>query len=291
MSAGPDLAIVITTYDVRDLLLRCLDALKKATGSLRVEVVVIDNGFQDDSWQSLVKRGDVRAVRGSSDLGFGGANNIGAQVTQAPIILFLNPDTEPEPDSIQLLTEALARRPDVAVVGPFLYLDDGRLDPAARRNFPNPVNAMHRFLGASRTLGKLLTRPYNEPPVAGCEEDVVDAVSGACLLVRREAFEEIGGFDPRYFMYGDDLDLQRRIFDCGWKALYLPTARVRHRKRKSSQQRPLRTRFEFYRSMWIYYHSHHGADPMLVKASVSVGIILFGAAAVFRRMLPGRLGF
>ena len=86
MSAGPDLAIVITTYDVRDLLLRCLDALKKATGSLRVEVVVIDNGFQDDSWQSLVKRGDVRAVRGSSDLGFGGANNIGAQVTQAPII-------------------------------------------------------------------------------------------------------------------------------------------------------------------------------------------------------------
>lgn len=291
MSAGPDLAIVIATYDVRELLVRCLDALKTATGSLRVEVVVVDNGFRDGSWRALLDRDDVRAVRGSTDLGFGGANNIGAQVTQAPNILFLNPDTEPEPGSIKLLIEALLLRPDVAVVGPFLYLDDGQLDPAARRNFPSPISAMHRFLGGSRAFGKLLARPYNEPPVEGREADVVDAVSGACLLVRREAFEEIGGFDPRYFMYGDDLDLQRRLADCGWTALYVPAARVRHRKRKSSQQRPLRTRFEFYRSMWIYYHSHHGADPLLVKGGVSAGILLFGAAAVFRRMLPGRLGF
>ena len=291
MSAGPDLAIVITTYDVRELLVRCLDALKAAAGSLSIEVVVVDNGFRDDSWQTLLDRGDVRAVRGSTDLGFGAANNIGAQLTQAPMILFLNPDTEPEPGSIKLLAEALICRSDVAVVGPILYLDDGDLDPAARRNFPNPINAMHRFLGASRALGKLVARPYNEPVVEGREVDVVDAVSGACLLVRREAFLEIGGFDPRYFMYGDDLDLQRRLVDCGWKALFVPSARVRHRKRKSSQQRLVRTRFEFYRSMWIYYHAHHGADPAFLKASVSVGIILFGAAAVFRRMLPRRLGF
>ena len=284
MTPGPHLAIVITTYDVRELLLRCLDSLEDAVGSLRIEVVVIDNGFRDDSWQALLKRDDVRAVRGSTYLGFGGANNIGAEVTQAPLVLFLNPDTEAEPDSIELLTQTLLCRSDVAVAGPFLYLEGECLDPAARRNFPSPISAIHRFLGAPRALGKLVARPYNEPCTEGCEVDVVDAVSGACLLVRRKAFEEVGGFDPRYFMYGEDLDLQRRLADRGWRALYVPAARVRHWKRKSSRQRPLRTRFEFYRSMWLYYHTHHINDPFLVRTSVSVGIFVFGAAAMLRRL-------
>jgi GT2 family glycosyltransferase len=173
MMPRPELSIVITTYDVRELLLRCLDSLDDAVGSLRVEVVVVDNGFRDDSWQVLLKRDDVRAVRGSTHLGFGGANNIGAKVTQAPLILFLNPDTEAEPGSIELLTEALLCRSDVAVAGPFLYLDGERLDPAARRNFPSPVSAIHRFLGAPRFFRKLLARPYNElrtegQDVGGC---------------------------------------------------------------------------------------------------------------------------
>ena len=117
-------------------------------------------------------------------------------------------------------------------------------------------------------------------------------VGFVCFFVFDDDRFRIGVFDNNDVSNnGDDLDLQRRLADCGWKALYVPAARVRHRKRKSSQQRPLRTRFEFYRSMWIYYHSHHGADPLLVKGGVSAGILLFGAAAVFRRMLPGRLGF
>jgi GT2 family glycosyltransferase len=113
----------------------------------------------------------------------------------------------------------------------------------------------------------------------------VDAVSGACLLVRRKAFEEVGCFDPRYFMYGDDLDLQRRLVDHGWRSIYVPAARVRHWKRESSRQRPLRTRFEFYRSMWLYYHAHHANDPFIIRTSVSVGILVFGLAAVLRRLL------
>ncbi len=287
-SVSPDVAVVITTYNVRSLLERCLDSLDAARGSLVAEVVVVDNGSGDDTWPMLMARDDVRAIRGSPDLGFGGANNIGAAATDAPLVLFLNPDTEPEPGSLETLVDELRRRPEAAVAGPRLTLPDGGLDPAARRHFPRPGNALHRLLGSPRILGPRPARPYNPGDPADGSVSDIDAVSGACLLVRRTAFQAVRGFDPGFFMYGDDLDLQRRIANNGWTSLYVPTSRVWHHKRQSSRQRPLRTRFEFYRSMWRYYAKHHDGDPRPLRFVVLGAIAVVGCGGVLRALAASR---
>ena len=285
-----DVAVVITTFNVRALLERCLDRLAAAAGSLVLDVAVVDNGFGDDTWAMLMARDDVRAIRGSPDLGFGGANNIGAAATTAPLILFLNPDTEPDPESIAVMAEELQRCPEAAAAGPRLTLSDGSPDPAGRRHFPRPANALHRFLGAPRALRGGVAKPYNPGDSAHGAVSEIDAVSGACLMVRREAFAAVGGFDPRFFMYGDDLDLQRRLADDGWRTLYVPTARVWHRKRQSSRQRPVRTRFEFYRSMWRYYAKHHGGDAWPLRVVVRGAILILGMGGVLRALLAWRPG-
>lgn len=288
-AGGSDVAVVITTFNVRALLERCLGSLKAARGSLMLDVVVVDNGF-DDTWPMLLARDDVRAIRGSPALGFGGANNLGAGATSAPLVLFLNPDTEPEPRSIEILADQLRQRPAAAAAGPRLTLPDGRLDPAARRNFPRPANTLHRLLGSPRLLGRRVAKPYNPGESNNQCVSEIDAVSGACLMVRRGAFEAVGGFDPAFFMYGDDLDLHRRLANAGWQSLYVPTARVWHYKRQSSRQRPLRTRFEFYRSMWRYYAKHHVGDPWLLRAVVLGGILVLGCCAMLRALVTHRLG-
>ena len=285
-----DVTVVITTFNVRALLERCLDGLPAAAGSLKLDVVVVDNGFGDDTWPMLLARSDVRAVRGSPSLGFGGANNLGAAATSAPLILFLNPDTEPEPESIAVMAAELTRRPKAAAAGPRLTLSDGSPDPAGRRHFPRPASAVHRFLGSSRLLRRRMSRPYNPGEPAGTCVTGIDAVSGACLMVRREAFAAVGGFDPGFFMYGDDLDLQRRMADGGWRTLYVPAARVWHHKRQSSRQRPLRTRYEFYRSMWRYYTKHHMRDPWPLRAIVRAGILILGCGGVLRAVAAWRPG-
>jgi len=290
MTDAVDVAVVITTFNVRDLLARCLDRLAAAAGWLTLEVVVVDNGFGDDTWTMLQARDDVRAIRGSPDLGFGGAHNNGAAVTTAPLILFLNPDTEPEPESIALMAKELDHRPKAAAAGPRLTLSDGSLDPAGHRSFPRPANALHRFLGSPRALRRRVAKPYNPEESSPTAVTEIDAVSGACLMVRREAFAAVGGFDPRFFMYGDDLDLQRRLADAGWHTLYIPTVRVWHRKRQSSRQRPIRTRFEFYRSMWRYYSKHHGHDPWPLRAVVLGGILILGCGGVSRSLAAWRPG-
>jgi GT2 family glycosyltransferase len=283
-----DVAVVVTTFNVRALLERCLDGLSAAAGSLKLEVAVVDNGFGDDTWAMLLARDDIRAIRGSPDLGFGGANNIGAAATSASLILFLNPDTEPEPESIAVMAEELRGREDAAVAGPRLSLSDGRPDPAGRRNFPRPANSLHRLLGSPRALARVFTRPYNPGESGDSGVSEIDAVSGACLMVRREAFAAVRGFDPRFFMYGDDLDLQRRIANEGWRALYVPAARVWHHKRQSSRQRPVRTRLEFYRSMWRYYAKHHDNDAWPLRAIVRGAILIIGMAGVMRALASWR---
>ena len=287
-AASPDVAVVITTYNVRPLLERCLDSLDAARGSLATEVVVVDNGIGDDTWPMLLARDDVRAIRGSPALGFGGANNLGAAATGAPLVLFLNPDTEPEPGSIETLANELGRRPAAAAAGPRLTLPDGQLDPAARRHFPRPGNALYRLVGSPRFLGPQPAKPYNAGDPADSTVSEIDAVSGACLLVRREAFQAVRGFDPEFFMYGDDLDLHRRLANRGWTSLYVPTARVWHHKRQSSRQRPLRTRFEFYRSMWRYYAKHHDDDPWPLRYLVLAAIVVVGCGGVLRALAASR---
>ncbi len=287
-----DVSIIIVTYNVPDLLRRCLATIPAALDGLSAEVFVVDNGSGDGTWDSIVSRADVQAIRGSRELGFGRGNNLAASRAAGRWLLFLNPDTELPPLGVRRLVERGDTDSGVGILGPRLELADGSPDPAACRSFPTPASAALRLLRWPRNLSPRGVRPYNVDPSTR-REAVVDAVSGACMLVRAEAFRRVGGFDPQFFTYGEDLDLAYRIRQAGWPTLFVPSVTVRHLKRQSTRQRAVRARVEFYRAIWLYYRKHRQQDGLWLRAVVTaaVFVLAFGAVArqvVHRLLPPGR---
>ena len=277
-----DVSIIIVTYNVREILARCLATIPAATEGLSVEVFVVDNGTGDCTWDSIVSRADVQAIRGSRDLGFGRGNNLAASRAAGRWYLFLNPDTEVPPRGVRRLVERADADPALGILGPRLELADGSLDPAACRTFPTPASAALRLLRWPRRFLPRGVQPYNVEPSAR-REVMIDAVSGACMLVRAEAFHRVGGFDPQFFTYGEDLDLGHRIFQAGWPTLYVPSVVVRHLKRQSTRQRAVRARLEFYRAKWLYYRKHRQHDGPWLRALVIASIVMLALGAVARQ--------
>ena len=283
-----DVSIIIVSYNVRELLQRCLATIPAAIEGLSAEVFVVDNG-SDDSWDSIVSRPDVQALRGSRELGFGRGNNLAAWRAQGRWLLFLNPDTELPPLGVRRLVERGDADPALGILGPRLELADGSLDPAACRSFPTPASAALRLLRWPSGLLPRGVRPYNVAPSTRCET-TVDAISGACLLVRAEVFHRVGGFDPQFFTYGEDLDLGYRIRQAGWPTLYVPCVAVRHLKRRSTRQRAVRARLEFYRAIWLYYRKHRHDDGLWLRAIVTATIFVLAFGAVARQVALRVLG-
>ena len=277
-----DVSIIIVTYNVREILARCLATIPAATQGLSAEVIVVDNGTGDGTWDSIVSRADVQAIRGSRDLGFGRGNNLAASRAAGRWYLFLNPDTELPPLGVRRLVERADADPALGILGPRLELADGSLDPAACRNFPTPASAGLRLLRWPRRFLPRGVQPYNVEPSAR-REVMIDAVSGACMLVRAEAFHRVGGFDPQFFTYGEDLDLGQRIRQAGWPTLYVPSVVVRHLKRQSTRQRAVRARLEFYRAKWLYYRKHRQHDGPWLRALVITSIVMLALGAVARQ--------
>ncbi|MEA2686646.1 MAG: N-acetylglucosaminyl-diphospho-decaprenol L-rhamnosyltransferase, partial [Actinomycetota bacterium] len=197
-------AAVIVNFNARDHLVECIRSLQ-ADGV--DDVVVVDNASSDGSEEALAGAGtDVRFLPTGSNLGFGTAANIGVAKTGADYVLILNPDTIVEPGTVKALAAALDEDPRLAVVGPRIDNPDGTLYPSARQ-FPRLTDAVgHAFLGMVWRANPFTTR-YRMLDWDHAQPGPVDWVGGACMLVRRTAFEQVGGFDPAYFMYVEDVDL------------------------------------------------------------------------------------
>ena len=166
-----DVSIIIVTYNVREILARCLATIPAATEGLSVEVFVVDNGTGDGTWDSIVSRADVQAIRGSRDLGFGRGNNLAASRAAGRWYLFLNPDTELPPLGVRRLVERADADPALGILGPRLELADGSLDPAACRTFPTPALAALRLLRWPRRFLPRGVQPYNIEPSARRQSD------------------------------------------------------------------------------------------------------------------------
>ncbi len=277
-----DVSIIIVTYNVRELLERCLATIPASIKGLTAEVLVVDNGTGDGTWDDIASRADVHAIRGSGDLGFGRGNNLAASRATGRWLLFLNPDTELPPLGVRRLVERADADPALGILGPRLELADGSLDRAACRSFPTPAAAALRLLRWPRRFLPRGMQPYNVEPSTR-REVMIDAVSGACMLVRAEAFQRVGGFDPQFFTYGEDLDLGYRIRQAGWPTLYVPSVVVRHLKRQSTRQRAVRARLEFYRAIWLYYRKHRQHDGLWLRALITATILVLALGAVARQ--------
>jgi N-acetylglucosaminyl-diphospho-decaprenol L-rhamnosyltransferase len=252
-----DLSIVIVSWNVRSLLHRCLCSLPPANGS--VEIIVVDNASSDGSAEMV--RGEflqVHLIVNQENRGFTAANNQGLALGRGRTLLLLNPDTEVVGDALATMVQYMDDHPEVGALGPQLRYPDGRLQPS-RRRFPTLATGfvestvIQQWSTDSRTL-----RRYYMADTAADAVQPVDWVVGACLLVRRQAYEQVGGLDEGYFMYSEELDWCRRIKDAGWAIVYLPTAIVIHHEGKSSDQVVPARHIYFQSSKVRYFRKFHG---------------------------------
>jgi N-acetylglucosaminyl-diphospho-decaprenol L-rhamnosyltransferase len=270
-----DLSVVIVSYNTRELLRRCLASLERSEELGSHEVYVVDNASVDGS-PAMVKGEfpQVRLVCSAVNGGYAYGNNLALRQARGRRILLLNPDTEVKPTAIAEMVRYLDAHPKAAAVGPKLVRPDGTLDLAARRSIPTPAVAFYRLSGLSRVFphSQRFGR-YNLTYLDPDQESEVDVLAGAFMLLRREAIEEVGLLDERFFMYGEDMDWAYRVARRGWRILYNPRVTVLHHKGASSRQHSHRMTWEFYRSMHLFYHKHFRQSmPPVIDWLVIAGI-------------------
>ncbi len=277
-----DVAAIIVNYNAGAALVDCVHSLR-ADGVQRI--VVVDNGSTDGSAAVV----DVTLVEAGGNLGYGMGANRGVAATTQPYLLVLNPDVVVEPGTVKALVAALERDPALAVVGPRVETPDGDLYPSVRR-FPHlAVAAGHAFLGYVAPDNRF-SRAYKLLDWDHGAAGYVDWVSGSCLMARREAYEAVGGFDPAYFMYVEDVDLCWRLARRGWKVGYDPAGRVVHTGGLSTDQRPYRMILEHHRSLWRFARRSTCGARRAALPAVAVGLAARTAIAWAHRALDGLRG-
>ena len=279
------LSVIIVNWNAGRALDDCLASLfaSKPVGAL--EVLLVDNASTDGS-QARAARDypGIKILQNAENRGFAPGANQGLEWAVGELMLLLNPDAMLQPSTISLLVDFMNEHPEAAVVGPRLLNPDGTVQGSARRD-PSPWTGL---FGRDAPL----TRLFPNNPVSrrelpnlchvGDAPLEVDWISGACLLVRRAAYEQVGGLDERFFLFWEDADWCRRFRRAGWKVYYLPTAVGTHRVGVSRAQRPMRSAIDFHRSAYRFYRKHHLSSPfhpMIIPLAAGL-LISFGTRAL-----------
>jgi GT2 family glycosyltransferase len=277
----PYLSIIIVSYKCQPQLEVTLDAVFASQTQYSYEVILLDNGSHDGTVEFVRERylskPDIAAkltLIENENVGFPKANNQGMRLAQGEYMLLLNPDTKLAPENLQVMLEFMHSRPDIGMSTCKLVKGNGELDWACRRKEPNLVRSFFRLFGLQALFPKwfgsynMLTSDIN----ASIE---VDACVGAYMLFPRSVFERTGGFDERFFMYGEDLDLCRQVRDLGLKVWYHPATMCWHFKGQSSKKRATKSLYAFYYAMWLYYRKHYAAEYWhLTDPLVLLGVCL-----------------
>lgn len=267
----PELSIIIVSYNTRELLRDCLlSLLGPGKPGRPFEVIVVDNASTDGTVEMLEKDfKKVVLIKNRENAGFGRANNTGIKSARGDFLLLLNSDTVVKKGAVDRLLEFIKSRPKAGIAGPKLLYGDGTVQPSVS-TFPNLWREFLRMFRIKKIVPREwvrkvalehgifgpTVRSYFMAELPSTIE--VDAVNGACMMIRREAMDAAGGFDENYFMYVEDMDLCRTFRDKGWKIFYYPDAEIFHWVGKSSggtfrDQSPLS-----YKSLFYYYRKHHG---------------------------------
>lgn len=284
-----EVSVIIISYNTRAHLRDCLVSLRDDPEAPTHEVIVVDNGSRDGS-AAMVRAEfpEALVIEARENLGFAKANNLALERARGEFFLLLNSDAFPEPGAVRWLAEHLRGHPEVGVVGPRLLNRDGSLQPSCYR-FPSPGRAWLENLWATSLLPP--GSPWGDFRRWGHNEDrEVDWVSGACFLVRREAYAAVGGLDERFFMYQEETDWQRRLRDGGWRVAFTPAARVMHIGGASGAAEQARINRHFFESLDRYEWKHHGpAGLVSVRLAMVVGcflrVILWGLVLL---LVPNR---
>ena len=279
------LSIVIPTFNAHEWIEQCLDSIRlHGPGGGDYELIVIDDKSTDDTVAIVREKfSDVRLLLNEKNVGFGRTVNVGLRASSGQYILVLNNDTWMHEGALDAMVAYLDEHADAGIVGPKVLSGDGSLQQQCRRRIPTPTSALLYFSGVASLFPK-------SPKVAGYlmttadenQTTEVDAVSGACLMVRRAVMDGLHGFDEEYCLYGEDMDFCWRTKLAGWKVVYHPAATITHfGGQGGTGKKRLYATIEWHRAMWIFYRKHQAPRVAFPeRALVYSGIALKGALAV-----------
>jgi hypothetical protein len=274
-----DLSIIIVNYNVKQFLLNLVESIYKAVKSISFEIIVVDNASEDGSIETLQnKYPEVRLIANKVNVGFGAANNQAMQCAKGKFFLLLNPDTIVNEDTFTKMISFFNSNAEVGIAGCKVLNPDGTLQLACRRSFPGPWTSFTKVVGLSQLFPKTkLFASYNLTYLDENKSYEVDAISGAFMMIRKEVYEKIGGFDQQFFMYGEDLDLCYRAQKAGFKAYYVHSTEIIHYKGESTKRSTIDETKVFYDAMHLFVRKH-------LSSSFIVGTIL-QTAIIFRKLL------
>lgn len=270
-----DLSIIIVNYNVKEFLLNLLQSIRNGVNNIRTEIIVVDNASDDGSVELLKERfPEVKLIVNSSNAGFGAANNQALQIAEGKYLLLINPDTIIKENTLKEMISFFESHTEAGIAGCKVLNPDGSLQLACRRGFPGPWTSFTKVMGLSRLFPKSrLFARYNLTFLPENETYEVDAVSGAFMMMRRELYKKIGGFDPRFFMYGEDLDLCYRAQKSGYKVFYVHTTEVIHFKGESTKRSSMDETKVFYDAMHLFVRKHFSSS-FVTESILQVAIIL-----------------
>lgn len=298
MATPLDLSIVIVNWNSREFLRNCLTSIRNGASDVAHEIIVVDNASFDGSAQMIaLEFPHARFIQSEKNLGFSRGNNLGFSCSSGRKLLFLNPDTEVVGAALETLIAFADNHPDVGIVGAKLLNSDLTLQMESIRAFPSLANQIlesHYLKCRFPRLSIWGMRPLFDNSAKPAR---VDVVSGACLLIKREVFERVGGFSTQYFMYSEDVDLCHKVKAAGWATFYVGGAEVVHHGGRSSALSPVsefaavlirESRFQFLRLARgrVYAIAYRVITAMSAVCRLALLCVLFPFFRMLRKTAP-----
>lgn len=268
------ISAIIVNYNAGELLLECINLLINCP--LVKEIFVVDNASSDGSLDALVDYTEVTIIRNPKNLGFSTGCNIGLKHASADYLLFLNPDCLISSDAVGQLLDCLKNRQQAGMVGGLLVNPDGSEQAGGRRAVPTPWRSFVRAFGLSK-LGYLWPSLFfdfylHKQPLPD-QVIEVEAISGACMLVKSAAVNDVGIWDEGYFLHCEDLDWCMRFRQKGWTILFVPTARITHNQGVCGRNRRLFVEWHKHKGMIRFYHKFFRDQyPGVLMGVVAIGV-------------------
>jgi GT2 family glycosyltransferase len=280
------LSIIIVNYNVQYFIEQCLYSVQKAITGMNAEVIVIDNNSTDESVAYLQKNFSwIHLIRNKENSGYARANNQGLQAARGDYILFLNPDTILGEDCLASAIDILQQNNHAGALGIRMIDGTGRFLPESKRGFPSPQASFYKLSGLVKIFprSRAIAR-YYMGWLPEQENNEVDVLSGAFMMVKKEVLEKTGGFDEQFFMYGEDIDLSFRVRQAGYKNYYLGKSSIIHFKGESTKK-DARYTILFYKAMGIFVQKQYKKRSWAFSILLRIAIAVSGALSFAGRLL------
>jgi O-antigen biosynthesis protein len=286
--SGIKLSIIIVNYNVEYFLEQCINSCLKAMETVPCELFVVDNNSIDGSVDMVrAKFPQVHLIANKENLGFSKANNQAMRLANGEYLLLLNPDTVLEEDTFVKVVEFMDAHPDAGGLGVRMLDGKGKFLPESKRGLPTPAVAFFKIFGISKLFPKSrLFGRYHLGYLDEFETNEIEILSGAFMLMRKEALDKVGLLDEAFFMYGEDIDLSYRIVLGGYKNYYFPETRIIHYKGESTKKSSVNYVFVFYRAMIIFARKHFSQkNARLFSFLINAAIYFRAGVAILNRFV------